>query len=53
MEMKTIDGFIVFDKETKQHLAILPLTIPIGLVMEGYEKAGHEVGWTWTEKETQ
>jgi hypothetical protein len=27
------------------------LTIPIGSTIEGYEKAGHEVGWTWTESE--
>jgi hypothetical protein len=46
-----ISGFIVFDKATGERLATLPLTIPIGSTIEGYEKAGHEVGWTWTESE--
>lgn len=47
----SVSGFIVFDKTTGERLATLPLTIPIGSTIEGYEKAGHEVRWTWTESE--
>jgi hypothetical protein len=44
-------GFIVFNKKTGERLATLPLTIPIGSTIEGYQKAGYEVTWTWEEKE--
>ena len=47
----SISGFIVLDKTTGERLATLPLTIPIGSTIEGYEKAGYEVRWTWTESE--
>ena len=47
----SVSGFIVFDKTTGERLATLPLTIPIGSTIEGYEKAGYEVTWTWKESE--
>jgi hypothetical protein len=45
-----ITGFTIYEKETGKSLAKLPLTIPIGATVEGFEKAGHNVGWTWTEE---
>jgi hypothetical protein len=44
-------GFIVIDKKTGRDLATLPLTIPICDIMEGFEKAGYEVTWTWKKEE--
>ena len=44
-------GFTIYEKETGRELATLPLTIPIGATVEGFEKAGYVVGWTWTEEE--
>ena len=43
--------FSILDKATGKKLATLPLTIPIGATLEGFERAGHEVTWTWTEEE--
>jgi hypothetical protein len=40
--------FEVFERENGTVLAKLPLTIPIGATIEGYEKAGISVGWTWS-----
>ena len=42
---------IIFNRETGQKMATLPLTIPIGSTVEAYEKAGHKVGWAWEEGE--
>ena len=39
--------FQVYERESGTVLAKLPLTIPIGATIEGYEKAGISVGWTW------
>jgi len=47
--MPKVNGFIIFNKETGQKLATLPLTIPIGSTVEAYEKAGHNVTWGWEE----
>ena len=47
--MKRINGFIIFNRETGQKMATLPLTIPIGSTVEAYEKAGHNVTWGWEE----
>ena len=40
-------AFIIYDKNTQATLATLPLTIPIGSTVEGYTKAGLNVGWKW------
>ncbi len=42
-----ITGFIVYEKYTGERLITLPLTFPVGEIIEGYERAGYEVGWTW------
>ena len=42
-----VSAFTIYSKETGLTLATLPLTIPIGSTVEGYEKAGISVGWTW------
>ena len=47
--MSRVEGFVIYDKETGQKLATLPLTVPIGSTIEAYEKAGHNVKWSWTE----
>ena len=47
--MPNVYGFIIFNKETGEKLATLPLTIPIGSTVEAYEKAGHNVTWGWVE----
>jgi hypothetical protein len=49
--MSRVKGFIIYNKETRQKLATLPLTIPIGATVEAYEKAGHKVSWGWSEGE--
>ena len=49
--MNNVEGFVIFNKETGQKLATLPLTVPIGSTVEAYEKAGHSVAWGWTERE--
>jgi len=49
--MSRVKGFIIFNQETGQKMATLPLTIPIGATVEAYEKAGHSVTWGWTEGE--
>lgn len=38
---------MVYEKETGRNLAVLPLTIPIGATVEGFKRAGFEVGWAW------
>jgi hypothetical protein len=47
------DNFIIYEKDTGKNLATLPLTIPIGATVEGFERAGYKVGWTWTERESK
>ena len=42
------NGFTIYNKETNTELATLPLTIPIGVTVEGFEKAGYKVGWRWS-----
>ena len=42
--------FSIIDKATGEKLATLPTTIPIGLTVDGFERAGYEVTWTWEEK---
>lgn len=42
-------GFSIFDTATGEHLATLPLTIPIGSTVEAFEKSGRTVGWTWAD----
>lgn len=51
--MSRVEGFNIYNKETGQKLATLPLTIPIGATVEAYEKAGHSVRWGWTEGENE
>lgn len=51
--MPRVVGFIIFNQETGQKLATLPLTIPIGATVEAYEKAGHKVSWGWLEEEVK
>jgi hypothetical protein len=48
--MSNVRGFIIFNKQTGQKLATLPLTIPIGATVEAYERAGHNVSWGWDEE---
>ena len=47
--MSNVKGFTIFNTETGEKLATLPLTIPIGSTIEAYEKAGHKVRWGWEE----
>jgi hypothetical protein len=47
--MSNVEGFVIYDKETGQKLATLPLTVPIGSTVEAYKKAGHTVTWGWVE----
>lgn len=42
-------GFVVFDQETGERLATLPLGVPIGSTLDAYENAGYFVTWSWTE----
>lgn len=44
---KRVAGFAIFDKQTGQVLATLPLTIPIGDTVDGFRRAGYEVSWHW------
>jgi hypothetical protein len=48
----TTTGFSVLDKTTGKKLATLPLTIPIGSTVEGFQRAGYEVTWTWEKGES-
>ena len=41
--------FIVCDRATGEHLATLPLTVPIGATVEAFGKSGRAVGWTWAD----
>jgi hypothetical protein len=45
----TTTGFSILDITTGKKLATLPLTIPIGATVEGFQAAGYEVIWTWEE----
>jgi hypothetical protein len=47
--MSKVTGFAIFNKETGQKLATLPLTIPIGATVEAYERDGQNVSWSWEE----
>ena len=47
--MSRVTGFTIFNKETGQKLATLPLTIPIGATVEAYKREGHDVSWGWEE----
>ena len=47
--MGRVNGFIIYNQETGQKMATLPLTIPIGSTVEAYQKAGHKVTWGWEE----
>lgn len=44
-------GFIVYEKYTGERLITLPLTFPIGEIIEGYERAGYVVAWRWETSE--
>ena len=46
-------GFIIYDKVTGQELASLPTTIPIGVTVEGFERAGYQVGWRWNDETSE
>jgi hypothetical protein len=39
--------FAVIDNDLEIIHAKLPTTIPIGSTIEGYERAGYSVRWTW------
>lgn len=41
--------FTIINKMTGETLATLPTTIPIGSTVDGFERAGYEVTWTWGE----
>jgi len=45
--MSMVTGFTIFETATGRKLATLPLTVPIGMTVEAYERAGHKVSWTW------
>jgi len=47
--MMSATEFSIIDKTTGKKLATLPLTIPIGSTVEGFERAGYEVIWAWEE----
>jgi hypothetical protein len=52
--MKTPEGysqFTIIEEGTDQVLATLPTTIPIGSTVEGFERAGYKVRWTWTKED--
>jgi len=51
--MSRVEGFAIYNRETGQKLATLPLTVPIGATVEAYEKAGHSVRWGWTEEASE
>lgn len=42
-------GFTIIDQDTNEVLATLPMTIPIGSTIEGFEAAGYSVIWSWSE----
>lgn len=41
--------FQVIEQDTHKVLATLPMTIPIGVTVEGYKLAGYSVYWSWSE----
>lgn len=45
--------FAIYDRNTRNTLATLPLTIPIGATLEAFERAGYLVGWTWAEEQSK
>lgn len=47
--LNKIKGFTIFNSVTGEHLAILPLTVPIGSTVEAYENEGISVRWAWGE----
>jgi len=51
MKTHRVVGFTIFNKETGQELATLPLTIPIGQTVEAYKRAGYNISWGWKEEE--
>jgi hypothetical protein len=44
-----MSAFSIIEISTGRLLATLPLTLPIGATVEGYEKAGIAVSWTWAQ----
>lgn len=44
-----VAGFAIYDKQTGRVLTALPLTIPIGQTVDGFNRAGCNVGWAWVE----
>jgi hypothetical protein len=48
-KMNKVRGFNIYNSETGQKLATLPLTIPIGSTVEAYERDGYKVRWSWEE----
>jgi hypothetical protein len=51
--MSKVKGFNIYNSETGQKLATLPLTIPIGSTVEAYERDGYKVRWSWEEGEDE
>jgi len=51
MKTHNVIGFTIYNKETGQELATLPLTIPIGTTVEAYKRAGYNITWGWKEEE--
>lgn len=47
----TTTGFSILDETTGEKLATLPLTIPIGSTVEGFQTAGYKVTWIWEKEE--
>lgn len=47
--MSKVTGFAIFNKETGQKLATLPLSIPIGSTVDAYKREGYDVFWGWEE----
>ena len=45
--MSTVTGFSIINNANGEKLATLPLTIPIGQTVEGFQVAGYDVSWTW------
>ena len=41
--------YTITDKATGAPLAKLPLTVPIGAMLEAYEAEGYKVEWSWSE----
>ena len=41
--------YTITDMVTGAPLAKLPLTVPIGAMLEAYEAEGYKVEWSWSE----